>query len=244
MIDTDTRGSTPPRPSPWPIRVGVGGSVLWLAFFAAFTVSRRTDFADLELNEVGDYLAGAFAPLAFLWLVVGYLQQSAELRLQVTELTHQVNATRDLAMAAQARERRDSLKAQPVLLPGSSTWHGKHGKLSLKNMGAQITHLKIEDVRGQFKTGKLNRTVLGFSQTVDFGLAEGDFAWVQLAYEDANHAEQSCWVLFSAEHQLCRALSPGEQPIEDRDDAIAWLRNAPVAAVQQAAPAAGPSGRR
>jgi len=32
------------------------------------------------LNEWGDFLAGAFGPVAFLWLVIGYLQQGKELR--------------------------------------------------------------------------------------------------------------------------------------------------------------------
>ena len=31
------------------------------------------------LNEWGDFLAGAFGPVAFLWLVIGYLQQGKEL---------------------------------------------------------------------------------------------------------------------------------------------------------------------
>ena len=39
-----------------------------------------------NLNELGDFLAGFFTPLAFLWLVYGYLLQSKELRLQREEL--------------------------------------------------------------------------------------------------------------------------------------------------------------
>ena len=39
-----------------------------------------------NLNELGDFLAGFFTPLAFGWLVYGYLLQSEELRLQRKEL--------------------------------------------------------------------------------------------------------------------------------------------------------------
>ena len=39
-----------------------------------------------NLNELGDFLAGVFTPLAFGWLVYGYLLQSNELRLQREEL--------------------------------------------------------------------------------------------------------------------------------------------------------------
>ena len=45
----------------------------------------------LGLNELGDYLAGVFAPLAFLWLVIGYFQQGEELRLSRDEITRQAN---------------------------------------------------------------------------------------------------------------------------------------------------------
>jgi hypothetical protein len=41
------------------------------------------------LNEVGDFLAGAFSPLAFLWLVVGYFQQGHELSASVAQLERQ-----------------------------------------------------------------------------------------------------------------------------------------------------------
>jgi hypothetical protein len=51
----------------------------------------------LGLNEKGDFLAGIFSPLAFLWLVFGYLQQGKELqqntealRLQAEELSNLV----------------------------------------------------------------------------------------------------------------------------------------------------------
>ncbi|MBF7686433.1 hypothetical protein I2F17_11440 [Acinetobacter sp. B10A] len=50
-----------------------------------------------KLNEWGDYLAGAFSPLAFFWLVMGYLQQGKELQqntkaleLQAQELKNSV----------------------------------------------------------------------------------------------------------------------------------------------------------
>lgn len=39
-----------------------------------------------NLNKLGDFLAGFFTPLAFGWLVYGYLLQSKELRLQREEL--------------------------------------------------------------------------------------------------------------------------------------------------------------
>ena len=42
--------------------------------------------ADLALNELGDFLGGISSPLAFLWLVLGFFQQSREIRLSSTAL--------------------------------------------------------------------------------------------------------------------------------------------------------------
>jgi len=43
-------------------------------------------FGCLTMNELGDFLAGAFAPLAFIWLAAAVLIQSQELKAQRTEL--------------------------------------------------------------------------------------------------------------------------------------------------------------
>ncbi len=33
----------------------------------------------IELNALGDFLAGIFAPVAFFWLILGYVQQGKRL---------------------------------------------------------------------------------------------------------------------------------------------------------------------
>ncbi|MCC7428916.1 MAG: hypothetical protein IT557_18645 [Alphaproteobacteria bacterium] len=45
-----------------------------------------TKLRGLEANALGDFLAGGFAPLAFMWLVWGYMLQSHELRMQRKEM--------------------------------------------------------------------------------------------------------------------------------------------------------------
>lgn len=63
---------------------------LSIFYFVAMLFPRRNDAWELlrrgDLNELGDFLAGVFTPLAFLWLVYGYFLQSRELRLQREEL--------------------------------------------------------------------------------------------------------------------------------------------------------------
>lgn len=62
-----------------------------------------TTFLGLRPNEVGDFLAGVFGPLAFLWLVFGYYQQGEELKhsvkalkLQAEELRNSVEQQREM----------------------------------------------------------------------------------------------------------------------------------------------------
>lgn len=62
-------------------------TVFWLAgsLTLAFCSFPNLDPPN-KLNEWGDFAAGAFAPLAFLWLVVAVVLQSSELREQREEL--------------------------------------------------------------------------------------------------------------------------------------------------------------
>lgn len=58
----------------------------------------------LKLNEIGDFAAGVFGPVAFLWLILGYLQQGRELK-----------ASTD-ALKLQAKELNNSVKQQEMLV--------------------------------------------------------------------------------------------------------------------------------
>ncbi|WP_049696063.1 hypothetical protein [Pseudomonas fulva] len=76
----------------------------------------------MELNSVGDFLAGAFSPLAFLWLVLGFAQQGLELRissdtlkLQVKELNESVAQQKELAIATKETLKNQELSFDPVL---------------------------------------------------------------------------------------------------------------------------------
>lgn len=82
---------------------GIGLTVLWITALAGLAYWKSDALFTLALNEWGDFLAGAFAPLAFLWLVIGYMQQGEELqhstdalRLQAQELQNSVIQQRDL----------------------------------------------------------------------------------------------------------------------------------------------------
>jgi hypothetical protein len=76
---------------------------VWLVIMAILFYWSSTQASEMKPNEWGDYFAGVFAPLAFLWLVLGYLQQGEELRLstealrlQAEELKNSVEQQREL----------------------------------------------------------------------------------------------------------------------------------------------------
>ena len=80
--------------------VGIGLTTVLLGAFGFLAYANIESAREMDLNEWGDFLAGACAPLALLWLVIGYFQQGAELKLntkaleaQQEELKRQVEET-------------------------------------------------------------------------------------------------------------------------------------------------------
>jgi len=66
-------------PQDWRIQFGLILSLVWFLFLAIY-IARNVgwpNFLDLPIEEMGTFLEGAFAFLAFLWLVIGlFIQQS------------------------------------------------------------------------------------------------------------------------------------------------------------------------
>jgi hypothetical protein len=99
-------------------RFGVLVSIVWLLCIALGLYLQRDMLSAMTPNTWGDFFAGSFSPLAFLWLVLGYLQQGEELRLstealrlQADELKHSVEQQRALVEVSrqQVEAERDAL---------------------------------------------------------------------------------------------------------------------------------------
>lgn len=82
--------------------------VIYLGGIFIYILIFHVGFADyskpMPLNEVGDFLAGVFAPLAFLFLYLGYKQQGNELKQNT------------IALERQATELENSVKEQKRLI--------------------------------------------------------------------------------------------------------------------------------
>ncbi|MEJ1126145.1 hypothetical protein V9L20_01110 [Variovorax sp. CCNWLW225] len=95
-------------------RLGILATTAYGAMLAYLIHQRWGALIRLPLNELGDFLAGAFGPLAILWLVLGYFQQgielrqnSAALRLQAKELANSVEQQKELVAVAQKQHATD-----------------------------------------------------------------------------------------------------------------------------------------
>jgi len=151
-------------------RIGIVISVVY-SLGLAYVLYRRWDqLFGLKLNEFGDLMAGAFGPLAILWLVLGYFQQGIELRinsdalkLQADELANSVEQQRELVKVARdqyqsdreamehqikafaAEQERVRLGAQPKFTLSFGGGHGIESKHSVifANYGQTCTDLRL-----------------------------------------------------------------------------------------------------
>lgn len=101
------------------IKSNLGSCLSWAITFAwliyIFLKIKRGELPS-SLNEFGDFIAGAFAPLAFFWLVRGYYQQGAELQAQALELKNSVQQQTRLAEIYEVELRQKHFQVMPRLI--------------------------------------------------------------------------------------------------------------------------------
>ena len=81
----------PEQGTDWRIWLGLGITVIWLLLGWQYidTNVGWAEFSALPVDTMGNFLEGAFAPLAFLWLVIGYFLQHKELEQNTRTLAAQ-----------------------------------------------------------------------------------------------------------------------------------------------------------
>ena len=121
-----------------------------------------------DLNELGDFFAGFFTPLAFGWLIYGYLLQSTELSLQRKELEltrAQLGKQTELLQEQVTAAYQDSI---PYLtLEMTPVSHGSNGeKWRVENKGGPAKDVELLNFDEKRKVKEEN--TLGFGQSFDF----------------------------------------------------------------------------
>jgi hypothetical protein len=87
----------------WRVALGLSITVLW--FTAGFTyllwIVGADNFIHLATADIGSFLEGAFAPLAFLWLVIGHFMQQKEIGANTRAIKLQEQSARRLELHSQ-----------------------------------------------------------------------------------------------------------------------------------------------
>lgn len=164
---------------------GALGTAIYLCVITLAVVFKFQDFQSLKLNELGDFLAGVFGPVAFLWLVLGFLQQGRELKLssealqlQAVELKNAVDQQKEMVGIAGRQleaelekvffEREQKRKASLPNIKLSAHVPSSSGTLNVDVDVVNYGSL-AENVKGQMSNGAFfNVAVLGGDQKYVF----------------------------------------------------------------------------
>lgn len=152
-------------------RKGLAYTKIYLVLlFGGLPVLAHFDLLQIKpmgLNEIGDFLAGAFGPLALIWVVLGFFQQGEELRnsvkalkLQARELNNSVVQQKELVEVSReaiqferevrlTETRRQTLESLPDLLisfgSGGRQGGGKHKyMLRVRNTRATVSNFTFK----------------------------------------------------------------------------------------------------
>lgn len=107
-------------------------SIVYLLVIIGLSIYLLDASKPITLSTLGDFLAGVFSPLAFLFLVLGYIQQGRELKQntqalqqQVRELNENVKIQKDLLKIQEDELRSKHFSVLPnlILTPNGCTPH-------------------------------------------------------------------------------------------------------------------------
>jgi hypothetical protein len=149
------------RSRDWRIWFGVAVTVFWISggLWYVIEVTRSTADQEFSLEVIGSFLEGAFAPLAFLWLVIGLFIQQRELANNSAALrkTSEQSEKQTLAIAATEMNARQEtffkikenvyqqLGGIAGMLYSSSSGPPGSGSMSRKEMDENFKHVADGD---------------------------------------------------------------------------------------------------
>ncbi len=90
----------------WRVAFGLTVTIVWISsgMFYLISVVGLDNFVHLPTADIGSFLEGAFAPLAFLWLVIGHFMQQKE----ITANTQAIKIQEASARRQEVHAQRDS----------------------------------------------------------------------------------------------------------------------------------------
>jgi hypothetical protein len=90
----------PPFTMDWRVTFGLTVTLLWIGAGLAYLLVMvgEEKFIQLPTADIGNFLEGAFAPLAFLWLVIGLFMQQKEISANTRAIKLQEQSARRLEL--------------------------------------------------------------------------------------------------------------------------------------------------
>jgi hypothetical protein len=193
-------------------------------------------FTPLELNQLGDLLAGLFGPLAIFWLILGFFQQGDELRnsvsalrLQAEELKQSVEqqkaivktAEKQLELDIEVREEQTRLFVSNELplfqvepRGGSGTGHGYRYDFLVRNVGADATTYTLSMTGGDDAFPDRDLNFLQTGQSYEFSIPRNESTssleenWAELTISCTNKRNWTRVQKFSiSSHQHVKPIS-------------------------------------
>lgn len=104
------------------------------------------------INELGDFLAGAFSPLAFFWLVIGYYQQGEELQQNTQALQDQKD---EFQKQVQHLDRQAAALEERLIWERTSAESESTSKIRSQQLNLVLTDFRIDS--NKFKASFLNK---------------------------------------------------------------------------------------
>ena len=159
------------------------------------------------LNEKGDFLAGAFGPVAFLWLVIGYFMQSFELKMQrETSISQNALILNDLEL-----QKRTYDPVFDIDVIGSRC-------LTLKNHGKEARKIMIYHVNHQSKKQQIIAmgNCLHGDHQIEFELKP------PLLFPDGDGKLAEILIIYDSQLDLIRAQRFGIMDNMSSGNAIGW----------------------
>lgn len=127
--------------------LGSNLTILWLFLVGLLAIYRGLNGTpgQMELNAWGDFFAGTFAPLAFLWLLVGQYEQGVEMQRQAERLEKSLEAQSQLARTAAAQLEHEKQKHADSLRPHMiyTLLEEPRFQVRIQNVGASAVNLEV-----------------------------------------------------------------------------------------------------
>lgn len=174
-------------------KIGLSLTAVILLLASTYAFVEFDALYQMKPNEFGDFLAGIFGPLVLLWVVMGFLQQGAELKysreallLQAKELKASVEAQQNMGEAAWAsvtmeRESKIALETQQIkarqplltLHRGNSEIHNGRSRrdyFRISNLGQTCVSLRLDLSDKSLKVTPMANARLENGQEFAFGV--------------------------------------------------------------------------